>query len=199
MSRDCYRTALSCRDKNMAQIIAHQGVPGAYSHQAALAYFGQDASLTAYDTFADTLIAVEQGQADFAVFPIENSIAGMVQPNADLLEQHPLMITHDAFWLPIAHCLLALPGKTIDDMDAVLSHPQGLKQCSQFLSQFHWEQQPSSNTAAAAKAVSDTPLATSAAIASQHAAEYYGLTVLADYIADQDNNQTRFLILKKVV
>ena len=180
----------------MAQIIAHQGVPGAYSHQAALQYFGQDASLTAYDTFADTLIAVEKGQADFAVFPIENSIAGMVQPNADLLAQHPL-VTHDAFWLPIAHCLLALPGKTIDDMDTVLSHPQGLKQCSQFLSQFPWAQQSFSNTAAAAKAVAETPLPTSAAIASQHAAEYYGLDVLADHVADQDDNQTRFLVLTR--
>ena len=180
----------------MTQIIAHQGVPGAYSHQAALQYFGQDASLIAYDTFADTLIAVEQGQADFAVFPIENSIAGMVQPNADLLERHSL-VAHDAFWLPVAHCLLALPGTTIDDVDTVISHPQGLKQCSRFLSQFHWVQQPFSNTAAAAKAIAEGPLPTSAAIASQHAAEYYGLAVLAGHIADQDDNQTRFLILTR--
>ena len=196
MLRDCYRTPLFCRDSNMAQIIAHQGVPGAYSHQAALQYFGQDASLTAYDTFADTLIAVEQGQAYFAVFPIENSIAGVVQPNADLLAQHPL-VTHDAFWLPIAHYLLVLPGKTMDDIDTVISHPQGLKQCSQFLSRFPWAQQPFSNTAAAAKAVAETPLPTSAAIASQHAAEYYGLAVLADHIADQDDNQSRFLVLTR--
>ena len=180
----------------MTQLIAHQGVPGAYSHQAALQYFGQDASLIAYDTFADTLIVVEQGDADFAVFPIENSIADIVQPNADLLECHAL-VTHDAFWLPIAHCLLTLPGTAINDIDSVLSHPQGLKQCSQFLSQFHWNQQPFSNTAAAAKAVAETPLPTSAAIASQHAAEYYGLTVLAEHIADQDDNQTRFLILTR--
>lgn len=177
--------------------VAYQGVEGAYSHGAALKYFGQEASLYHVATWDDAMKEVEEGRADYAVLPIENSSAGAVTDNYDLLMKYHNYIVAETF-LTVNHALLGLPDARTEDIRTVFSHPQALMQCSEFLNaNRQWKQISVENTAVAAKKVLEEGDATQAAVASEIAGELYGLKVLSSSINHNKNNTTRFIILSK--
>ncbi len=177
--------------------VAYQGAPGAYGHQAAVGFFGESADIHSEKTFEDVMKAVQDGEADFGVLPIENTSTGVI---TDVIDQ---FFTYDncivgEYVVRVQHALLGLPEADTDDVKVVYSHPQGLMQCSGFLSGHpDWEQISLLNTAVSAKKVFDEQDPSQAAIASELAAKYYQLKVLAPKINDNDNNSTRFIIICK--
>lgn len=177
--------------------IAYQGVEGSYGHGAALQYFGENADLYHVKSMEDAMVEVEEGRADFAVLPIENSSAGAVSDNYDLLVKHNVYIVGETE-LPVTHALLGLPDATLDDIRQVYSHPQALMQCSQYLNRHRqWRQISLENTAVSAKKVLEDGNVTQAAVASEIAGKLYGLKVLEPAINYNKNNVTRFIILAK--
>ena len=177
--------------------IAYQGVEGSYGHGAALKYFGQDADVYHVKSMEDAMLEVEEGRADFAVLPIENSSAGAVSDNYDLLVKHNVYIVGETE-LPVSHALLGLPGATLEDIHQVYSHPQALMQCSRYLnSHRQWRQISMENTAVSAKKVLEDGDVTQAAVASEIAGKLYDLKVLEPSINYNKNNATRFIILAK--
>lgn len=177
--------------------IAIQGVPGSFHHQVALRYFGEDAEILAFNTFEPVAKAVATGTADFGVMAIENSIAGAILPNYDLIDRYELSI-RDEYYLPIAHQLMALPGQKIEDIKEVRSHPMALLQCKNFFAK-HPEimQFDDVDTASVAMRISEGKIKGLAAIASEIAAGIYGLEILARDIQTVKDNFTRFIILEK--
>ncbi len=181
----------------MSLKIAIQGVPGSFHHQVALKNFGLDAEILAFNTFEPVAKSVAKGEADFGVMAIENSIAGAILPNYDLIDRYELYI-RDEYYLPIAHQLMALPGQQIEDIREVRSHPMALLQCKAFFAKHsHIRQFDDVDTAAVAKRIADEKLIGLAAIASEIAAEIYGLEILARDIQTIRDNFTRFIILTK--
>lgn len=177
--------------------IAYQGVEGSYGHGAALQYFGQDADVYHVKSMEDAMVEVEEGRTDYAVLPIENSSAGAVSDNYDLLVKHNVYIVGETE-LAVNHALLGLPGATLEDIRQVYSHPQALMQCSQYLnSHRQWRQVSMENTAVSAKKVLEDADVTQAAVASEIAGKLYGLKVLQPSINYNKNNVTRFIILAK--
>lgn len=175
--------------------VVYQGVEGAYSHAAALQYFGSDESLYHVVTFEDAMKEVESGRADYAVLPIENSSAGAVIDNYDLLMKYSNYIVAETF-LSVNHALLGLPDANPEDIRIVFSHPQALMQCSEFLNDNrNWKQISVENTAAAAKKIIEDGDPSQAAVASENAARLYGLKVLKSSINHNKSNTTRFIIL----
>lgn len=177
--------------------VVYQGVEGAYSHAATLQYFGSDVEAFHVETWQDAMKAVEDGTADYAVVPIENSSAGAVIDNYDLLIKYHNVIVAETF-VTVNHALLGLPGSRMEDIKTVYSHPQALMQSSEFLNGHReWSQISVENTAVAAKKILEEQDGTQAAIASEVAGELYGLDVLASAINHNKNNTTRFIILAK--
>lgn len=177
--------------------IVYQGVEGAYAHGAALQYFGPDAHVYHVSQWEDAMKAVQDGEADYAVLPIENSSAGAVSDNYDLLFQYDNYIVGETF-LPVNHVLLGLPEAELSDIQTVLSHPQGLMQCSHFLNGHRqWKQISVTNTAVAAQKVLKDHDLTQAAVASEIAGKLYGLKELKGQISNQKGNTTRFIIISK--
>lgn len=177
--------------------VVYQGVEGAYSHSATLQYFGEQVQAFHVATWDEAMKAVERGEADYAVVPIENSSAGAVIDNYDLLMKHENVIVAETF-LPVNHALLGLPGASLSDIRTVFSHPQALMQCSEYLnSHREWEQISVKNTAVAARKVVEEQDKTQAAVASETAGKLYGLSVLQETINHNKNNITRFIILAK--
>ena len=187
------------KEADAADIVAalKKGVEGAYSHAAAKLYFGEDADLYHVPEFEDTMREVEEGRADYAVLPIENSTAGFVINNYDLLLKYKNYIVGEVY-VPVAHMLLGVPGAKLSDIRTVYSHAQALAQSSDFLSAHKdWKQIAVLNTAVAAKKVMEEKDPTQAAVASRTAGELYGMEVLAKEINNVKGNTTRFLILGK--
>lgn len=181
----------------MSQKVAIQGIPGSFHHQVALLEFGSQSQILPFSTFEAVAKAVSSGEADVAVMAIENSIAGAILPNYELIDRYDLAIWEE-FYLPISHQLMALPGQQLSDLIEVRSHPMALLQCKQFLSQFpHLQQKDDVDTATVAKRIQDEKLKGTAAIASKIAAEIYELEILAEDIQTVENNFTRFIILGK--
>lgn len=177
--------------------IVYQGVEGAYSHQAALAYFGENADCRHVKTWEEAMKAVESKEADYAVIPIENSSAGAVSDNYDLLVRHDNVIVAE-ICIPINHMLLGLPGAALEDIKAVYSHPQALLQSSEYLNAHpQWRQISVENTAVAAQKILEDQDKSQAAVAGQAAGKLYGLNPLAEGINHNKNNTTRFIILAK--
>lgn len=177
--------------------VVYQGVEGAYSHEAALAYFGDGADVFHVKTWEDAMEAVESEKADYAVIPIENSSAGAVSDNYDLMLRHDNVIVAE-ICIPVNHMLLGLPGTSPDDIRTVYSHPQALMQSGEYLnSRPQWRQISVENTAVAAKKIISDQDKSQAAVASRAAGRLYGLQVLAEGINHNKNNTTRFIILAK--
>lgn len=177
--------------------VVYQGVEGSYGHGATLQYFGRDTDCYHVATFEEAMQEVQNGSADYAVLPIENSSAGAVIDNYDLLIQYENYIVGETF-LPVAHALLARPEAELSDIRTIYSHPQALMQCSHYLNaQKNWQQISFVNTAAAAKKVLEDGDKTQAAVASEIAGELYGLKVLRSSIQNEQGNTTRFIILSK--
>lgn len=181
-------------DKENTRVI-YQGVEGAYSHQGAMQFFGETHPFRHVETFEDAMRAINQGEADYAVLPIENSSAGMVGDMYDLLVNYDNYIVGETF-VKVEHALLGLPEAEIEDIRVVYSHPQGLMQSSKYLDQHReWKQERQENTAGSAKRVWDQQDKSCGAIASETAGRLYGLKVLKKPVNHESNNTTRFIIV----
>ena len=174
--------------------VVFQGAEGAYSQIAMQEFFGEQINSFHVDSFRDAMSAIDEGRADFAVLPIENSTAGMVSEIYDLLAEFENYIVGEQI-IKIEHCLLALPGTKLEDIKTVYSHPQSLMQSSGFLADHSWQQVSLQNNAFAAKKVSDEQDRSQAAIASELAGKLYGLEVLKKGINNSGDNSTRFIIV----
>ena len=172
--------------------VAYQGVPGAYSEAALRRHFGAGAKPVGFAFSEQVFDAVEDGRADAGFVPVENSIAGSVGVNTDLLLERKVFAIAESY-LPIDHCLLGRPGDRLEDVTAVYSHPIALAQCRDFLNQRKLKAVPEYDTAGAAELVAQRQLPGEAAIASKRCAEVYGLAVLAEDIQSVKGNFTRFL------
>lgn len=176
--------------------VAYQGVEGAYSHLAAQRRYGGRPGgvlLTGYESFRQAVEAVRDGTADLALLPIENTTAGSINQTYDLLAEGDLRITGEVV-SQIEHCLLVLPGVEVSELRTVLSHPQGLLQCEDFLRTVPWVQpRVEFDTAGAARKVREGNDRSVAAIASESAGRVFGLSVLERGIQSQQGNYTRFV------
>src|SRR5262245_28156331 len=174
--------------------IAYQGEPGAFS-EAASRQVAADGQLLPCKIFEDVFASVDKNQVDFGVLPIENSIGGSIHRNFDLLLEHNLPIVGE-LEVPVIHHLLALPGRTLEQVKRIYSHPQALAQCDRFLRTLTGvEITATYDTAGSAKMIATERLEDAAAIASARAAEVFGLVPLKSSIQDYQNNTTRFLVI----
>ena len=174
--------------------VVFQGAEGAYSQAAMHQYFGDAVNSFHVDTFRDACCAIEEGSADFAVLPIENSTAGIVNEIYDLLVEFENYIVGEQI-IKIEHCLLGVPGGRIEDIRTVYSHPQSLMQSARFLSEHDWKQISLPNNAFAARKVAEEKDPSQAAIAGEYAGRVYGLEVLKKPVNQSDTNSTRFIII----
>lgn len=175
--------------------LVFQGVEGAYSQAALQQFFGDNKNVFHVDTFRDAMEAIEEGSADFAVLPIENSSAGAVSQVYDLLVEFENYIVGEVV-IPIRHTLAGIAGTKLDEIERVYSHPQGLMQSARFLDEHGaWQQISVANTAMAAKKVLEDGRRNQAAICSEYAAEIYGLEILQREINSSEKNSTRFIIV----
>lgn len=176
--------------------IAYQGVEGSYSHLAAQRrYAGRagGALLAGHETFRSAAATVLDGTADLALLPIENTTAGSINETYDLLAGGAMYITGEVV-SAIEHCLLAVPGVTIEELRVVRSHPQALAQCHDFFARHpHLTPRADTDTAGSARHVAEVGDRTHAAIASAAAAARYGLVVLEKGIQSATGNATRFV------
>ena len=176
--------------------IAFQGEPGAYSEAAALR-FSDHADLLPCEAFEDVFAAVASGKATHGILPVENSIGGTIHRNYDLLLENDLPIVGEVT-LPITHNLMALPGTSLKEVRRILSHPQALAQCERFLRGMSGVSvEATYDTAGSAKLVKEHKLADAAAIASERAANVFGLEILRAEIQDYSDNITRFLLISR--
>ena len=189
---------MSAEDKKDGIIIGCQGVPGAFSEEALTEYFKGETYETIYSSsFEGVFKNLEEGIVDYGILPIENSSAGSIVDVYDLIRKYKCSIVGEKI-LSITHNLLGLPGAKIEDITKVYSHPQGFSQSRTFLNQHEdWQLIPYHNTAISAKYVKESNENHKAAIASMRAANLYGLEPIRENINFNDNNYTRFIIIKK--
>jgi len=174
--------------------IAYQGEPGAFS-EAAARLVNAEAQLLPCKSFEDVFDVVDAGPANYGVLPIENSIGGSIHRNSDLLMEHHLPIVGEVE-VPVVHHLLALPGRPLDQVKRIYSHPQALAQCDHFLRTLTGvEMIATYDTAGSAKMIADQSLQDAAAIASERAGQVFGLVPLKSSIQDYNDNTTRFLVI----
>lgn len=175
--------------------VVYQGEPGAYSEMACLDFFGPDCRCEGLPSFDAAFEAVAQGRADYAVLPIENSSTGAIRQVYELLGQYEQYVVGETT-VKVEHCLMALPGASLDTITHVYSHEQGLFQSDRFLKQYpHWVQVPFGDTAGSAKYVAGTGDRTKAAICSSRAAQLYGMEILVRGTNHNGNNTTRFVVV----
>lgn len=175
--------------------VVFQGTEGAYTQVAMQAYFGEQVNSFHVDTWRDAMCAIEEGSADFAVLPIENSSAGIVSENYDLLVEFENYIVGEQI-IRIDNCLLGLPGAKEEEITTVYSHPQALMQCAKYLDEHRKIKKVSLlNTAMAAKKVMEDGDVTQGAIAGAQAAKVYGLDIIREKINFSSGNSTRFIIV----
>ena len=176
--------------------VACQGVEGAYSQQACEKMF-RSPDITYFKTFGDVFSAIESGECEYGVLPIENSLAGSVNSVYDKLLSRKCYIVRSAR-VKIDHTLLVKPGTKPEDIREIWSHEQAIQQCSDFLSKNkQWQVNVSSNTAAAARMVAESGRKDVAAISSGRCAQLYGLEILKTDIQNNSNNHTRFICISR--
>src|SRR6266478_5700862 len=177
--------------------VAFQGEHGAFSEDAARAYFPSSVIPAGVRTFDEVFDAVDRKRASYGIVPIENSLFGSIHQNYDLLQQHRLFIAGE-IKLRIVHALIALPGVRLKDVRQIYSHPQALGQCDRFLRRLKGRETiPASDTAGAVKHLKEHGRLDAAAIAGPGAARVYGMAVLKTGIESDHRNFTRFLILSR--
>ncbi len=175
--------------------VAFQGEHGAYSEEAALALWGQEVTAVACATFDQVFAAVQGGDCERGVVPVENSLAGSIHRNYDLLLRHNLYIVAE-YNLRVSHCLIAHPGVHIQEITRVYSHPQALAQCENSLAELgQVETIATHDTAGSVRLVKEQGARDAAAIASARAATIYGMSVLRPNFEDEKSNYTRFIAL----
>lgn len=177
--------------------VGFQGLRGAYSEMAILqAFEGQSVRPKAFPSFDAVFAALTEGSIPDALLPIENSMAGLIHENLDGLDNYPVHIVGEEIFR-VQHCLLVLPGTSLRSLRTVISHPQALAQCGQFLRKKGLEPRSFFDTAGAAQFLAAEKPPAMAAIASAQAAKLYGLEMASQSIADSSDNLTRFLHLKR--
>ncbi|HLR26744.1 MAG TPA: prephenate dehydratase [Fodinibius sp.] len=178
--------------------VAYQGTEGAYSDRAALRHFEErymEVHTVGYDTFRQAAQAVTEEEVDYAILPIENTTAGSINDTYDILGDGQLHIVGEEA-LRIVHCLLAIDDVPVDKIRRILSHPQAIAQCSNFLAKQHrCKVESYIDTAMSAKKVLEDGDLSQAAIAGAHAAEIYDLNILKRDLANQSENFTRFVVV----
>lgn len=181
-------------DKENARVV-YQGTEGAYSQAAMYQFFGESVNSFHVRTFREAMEAIEEGAADYAVLPIENSTAGPVIEMYDLLDEFENYIVAETI-LPVVHTLAGLPGTKLNDIKRVYSKTEALMQTSRFLDNHaDWQKISVVNTAIAAKKVLEENDISQAAVCSSYAAQVHGLAVLVDEINDDADNSTRFIVV----
>lgn len=174
--------------------VAFQGVRGAYSELSLRSHFEEAVEPVSCESFDDVFTTVAAERADFGYIPVENSIAGTVVENYDLLLANNTVVIGEAY-MPIRHMLLGIEGASFDQIREAHSHPQALAQCAAFLKKHGIRPRPTYDTAGAAKMVADWQDATKAAIASELCAEYYPVSILEKEIQTTSTNTTRFFVI----
>lgn len=177
--------------------ISFQGEFGAFSEQAAIAFFGDKCIPVPRENFRDVFEDVQKKRSQFGIIPIENSLFGSVHQNFDLLQEYPLNIAGE-LKLRIKMNLMTLPGTSLNDVRHVYSHPQGLGQSDKFLRSLkNVTLHPFYDTAGAAKMIAEEYRSDAAAIASDQAAKHYRLIILKKNIEMDRRNYTRFLVISR--
>lgn len=180
----------------MPKRIAIQGGYGAFHEIAAHHYFeNEEIEILPRDTFKDLMVALKKDKADYGIMAIENSLAGSILPNYNLLKESPMSILGEIY-MRIKQNLIALPGQTIEELTEVYSHPMAILQCQVFFDQYrHIKLIESMDTALSVKEIRENDLKSIGAIASTLAAEKYDMEIIAAGIETNKMNYTRFLIL----
>lgn len=176
--------------------VAFLGQRGSYSEAAAVTVFGDVVETVSYKDFDAIFDAVTGGEVDRGILPVENSLAGSIHRNYDLLLRHDLSIVGET-QIPIAHQLIALPGVQLADVRKVYSHPQPLAQCEHSLNRLlpHAERISTYDTASSVKMLRDENITTGAALASRRAAKIYQMNILQADMQDNPENYTRFVVV----
>ena len=174
--------------------VAFQGEPGAYSEQAVFNYFGEVKTLPC-ESFDVVFDAVNARACDAGLIPIENSLAGSIHQNYDLLLRNQLHIVGE-YPLRVRHCLIAMPGVKKEDIKKAISHPQALGQCAGYLRSHGIKAEQVYDTAGSVKMLKESGARDVAAIASKRAAQLYGMEILEEGIEDNAENYTRFLAIR---
>jgi chorismate mutase/prephenate dehydratase len=176
-------------------LVVYQGEPGAYSEQASFNFFGPEVRAKGLHQFEDVFLALENGQADYGVVPIENNSTGAIRQIYDLLSKYEFSLVGETT-VKVEHCLAAPQGADFSTITHVYSHEQGIFQSEEFLKQYpHWVPVSAMDTAGSAKFVAETGDVTKAAICSKWAAKLYGLNILAEKINFNAVNTTRFVVV----
>ena len=176
--------------------VAFQGESGAYSEVALHEHFGKDVETIGCDAFEDIFEMVINEEVTYGFIPVENTIAGTVVENYDLLFANDVFVIAEVY-LPIRHTLLAKKGAQLDEIQEVISHPMALKQCQKFLKSRSIRTVPTYDTAGAARTVAASDRLDCAAIASELCAEIYGMEILKRDIQSNSSNTTRFFVIAK--
>jgi len=177
--------------------VAFQGTHYAFSEIAARQFFGSEIQTVPCRSFADVFLSVQNGDSDFGILPVENSLTGSIYQNLDLFLESTVSITGETS-IRVEQHLIAIPGVKIDDIKVVYSHPQALEQCRNFLSSMpHIETIASYDTAGSVKDIRDKQMLHAAAIASRQAAKDYDMQIIREEIEDIPENYTRFYIISK--
>jgi prephenate dehydratase len=178
----------------LSNVVAFQGVHGAYSEQAVRQHFGDHVEVFPCPTLTDLFEAIQSHKVQYGLLPIENALAGAVSQAYELLMDADLRIQADVIF-HVHHALMVPDGTRFEDLKFVRSHPQALAQCEQFLKRNELKAVPWYDTAGAAHDLAAEPVPQTASIASELAGKLYKLNVLATEIEDVPFNFTRFFVL----
>ena len=177
--------------------VAFQGERGAFSEEAALTLLGNDIELVPRKTFAALYDSIDNGDADYVLAPVANSIAGVVHASVDLLQQSSLVAV-DNVEIKIEQHLIGRPDATFENIETVQSHPVALAQCPRFFTEHpRLKAVTADDTAGSVAEIKQRTDATRSAIAGSRAAEVYGAAIIRRSIQDQPENFTRFVLLIK--
>jgi prephenate dehydratase len=179
----------------MALKVSIQGFEGSFHQIAAQQFFGKQIEVVPCSTFREVVELTKNRQSDAGVMAIENSIAGSILPNYNLLQKSNLRIIGEVY-LPIKQHLLVNPGVAFDDIREVHSHPMAIQQCLEYLVQYNWKLVETEDTALSAKRIHQHKNKHAAAIAGKLAAELFDLEIIAENIHTEKHNYTRFLVLQ---
>lgn len=176
--------------------VGYQGVSGAFSETAARKYFGEgDYEVLGYSDFISLFKDTESGALDYAMFPVENTTTGIIARTYDHFQYYDVHIVGETV-VPIRECLIALPGTEIEEIEEVFSHPEALSQCRKLFEQYpNMTPRAHEDTALSVSYIKEIGDKKKAALASELAAEKYGMDILISDVQDNDVNMTRFLCL----
>jgi chorismate mutase/prephenate dehydratase len=176
--------------------VAFQGERGAYSESAVYTFFGDETEVKPCRDLTEVFESVDKQEVPVGVVPVENSLEGSVNQTYDLFLTHNLKVSGEII-IRISHCLIANPSTSLEAVKTVYSHPQALAQCRSFLERLGSDLIPTYDTAGSVKMLKEKGLKDAAAVASEKAAEIYGMKILAREIEDTPTNYTRFFVISK--